>query len=185
VKDTDETLMERAREGDLAAFECLVDRFKVSVFSLVAHIVPAREDAEEAAQDTFLKLFKSRGLYESGRPVRPWILKIAANAARDMARRRRAQQQVSSDYLEDHGIELADPRHQPPPRHRIESEEVRLLIQEMGDAYRIPLVLKYLEGMNNQEIAALMDVSLSSLKVKLARAKDLLLQRIKRLQEKP
>jgi RNA polymerase sigma-70 factor (ECF subfamily) len=112
-------------------------------------------------------------------------LKIAANAARDMARRRRAQQQVSSDYLEDHGIELADPRHQPPPRHRIESEGGRLLIQEMGDAYRIPLVLKYLEGMYNQEIAALIDVSLSSLKVKLARAKDLLLHRIKRLQEKP
>ncbi len=68
---TDEELMSEVKEGDIVAFETLVDRFKGTVYSLAYGMLRSREDAEEAAQDTFVKLFKARDRFEDGRRLEP------------------------------------------------------------------------------------------------------------------
>ena len=184
MRESSEELMTRVRTGDLEAFEDLVERFKVGVFSFAYQIVRSREDAEEAAQDTFLKLFRAREDYETGRAVSPWVLKIAANTCKDLLRRRKGRQKVSSDNLNELGFEVADPHYELPARHRIEADEVRSLMNGLSDGYRIPLVLKYLNGMTNREISDALGISLSNVKVRLARARELLMHRLRRLQEK-
>ena len=185
MHESDEDLMLRAKEGDLDAFEALVERLKVFVYSLTVHILRSREDAEEAAQDTFVKLFRARTLYQAGRAVAPWVLRIAANSARDLARRRRVHQKTSAVRLEETPVEPVDPRGVGPSgRHQIEPEEVQALLGNLSESYRLPLVLKYFQNLSNQEIADTLGISLSNIKVKLARARELILARLRTMQER-
>jgi RNA polymerase sigma-70 factor (ECF subfamily) len=184
VHETDEDLMLRAKDGDLDAFETLVERLKVFVYSLTVHILRSREDAEEAAQDTFVKLFRARTLYQPGRAVVPWVLRIASNSARDLARRRRVHQRSGAVRLEESPTEPVDPRGTGSGRHQIEPEEVQALLSNLSESYRLPLVLKYFQNLSNQEIADALGISLSNIKVKLARARELVLARLRTMQGK-
>ena len=81
--------MLRVQSGDLGAFEQLVERYQDMVYGLALSILRSPEDAEEAAQDAFLKLFRARDQFDATREVEPWLLRIAGNACRDRLRRRR------------------------------------------------------------------------------------------------
>ena len=82
--------MAAVKGGDIAAFETLVERYKEVVFGLARSMLRNREDAEEAAQDTFVKLFRARDQFDPDRRLEPWLLRIAGNTCRDMLRRRRS-----------------------------------------------------------------------------------------------
>src|SRR5262249_18547325 len=91
-------LMLRVQAGDLVAFEQLVERYQSMVYGLALSILRTPEDAEEAAQDAFVKLFRARAQFDGTRDLEPWLLRIAGNACRDRLRRRRAS---SLPLLED------------------------------------------------------------------------------------
>lgn len=177
ARASDEELMRLVRDGDLVAFERLVERFKVGVFSLCYQILRSREDAEEASQDAFVKAFRARESYDVERKVSPWLLRIASNAARDILRKRQARVVVNTDLLSAEAEQLLDPD-QLRSDSKLESEEVHKALGELSEQYRTPLVLKYLHGLTNQEIADTMGMSLSSLKVRLSRARELLHARL-------
>ncbi len=86
---SDNELMLRIQAGDLEAFAQLVERYQAMVHGLAVSILRRTEDAEEAAQDTFLKVFRARSQFDGLRKVEPWLLRIAGNACRDRLRRRR------------------------------------------------------------------------------------------------
>ena len=87
-RPSDPQLMLRAKSGDTDAFELLVERHKDMVYMVCYSVLRSRQDAEEAAQDTFLKLFRKRHLYDESRALVPWLLRIAGYTSRDLARRR-------------------------------------------------------------------------------------------------
>ena len=169
--------MHLVRKGDLAAFEQLIERYKVSVYSLCFQMLRSREDAEEASQDTFVKAFRARDTYDTERKVAPWLLRIASNASRDILRKRSARVVVNSDLLVAESDRLPDLRGDE-PENRMDSEEVYQALGGLSEGYRTPLVLKYLHGLTNQEIADSMGMSLSSLKVRLSRAREILHSRL-------
>lgn len=177
ARASDEELMRAVREGDLLAFERLVERFKVGVFSLCFQILRSREDAEEASQDAFVKAFRARESYDTERKVSPWLLRIASNAARDILRKRQVRLVVNTELLSAEADQLFDPAGQQGDS-KLEGEEVHKALGELSEQYRTPLVLKYLHGLTNQEIADTMGMSLSSLKVRLSRARELLHARL-------
>ncbi len=178
ARATDEELMSRVREGDLAAFERLIERFKVGVFSLCYQILRSREDAEEASQDTFVKAFRARETYDEERKVSPWLLRIASNAARDILRKRQTRTLVNSDILAVEPDQVSNLNPDGDGVHRLDNEEVHRALGDLSEQYRTPIVLKYLHGLTNQEIADTIGVSLSSLKVRLSRARELLHARL-------
>ncbi len=173
--------MAEVKDGDIAAFESLVDRHKGSVFSLAYGMLRSREDAEEAAQDTFVKLFRARDLFEEGRRLEPWLLRIAGNTCRDLLRRRRADGGPRSTSL---SAELADivagQRHD--GRDPLESgrQAIRHELGQLSDKLRLPLVLRYVNGLTNRQVADVLGISVSNVKVRMARAKDLLQNRLER-----
>ena len=177
AKASDEELMLRVTEGDLDAYEHLVERFKVPVFSLCFQMLRSREDAEEASQDTFVKAFRARATYDRERKVSPWLLRIASNAARDILRKRTSRVVVNSDLLAAESDRIPDGREDAAER-RLDHEEVAKVLATLSETYRTPLVLKYLHGLTNQEIADSIGLSLSSLKVRLSRARELLHDRL-------
>jgi RNA polymerase sigma-70 factor (ECF subfamily) len=177
-RSSDEDLMVLVGRGDLQAFEHLVERYKVGVFSLCFQILRSREDAEEASQDTFIKAFRARDVYDPTRKVAPWLLRIASNAARDVLRKRETRIVVDTDLLVAEADALPDRRDDRSDAQRVDSEEVQRVLGELSEGYRMPLVLKYLNGLTNQEIAESLGMSLSSLKVRLARAREILHSRL-------
>jgi len=176
--------MLRVQAGDLAAFEQLVERYQNMVYGLALSIVRSPEDAEEAAQDAFIKLFRARHQFDGSRDLEPWLLRIAGNACRDRLRRRRA---ASLPVLDD--IDGADLAQQlPDTRAGISAAQalqqmVRSELDRLSERARLPLELKYLRGMTNQQIADALGISVSNVKVQLARAKDVLQSRLERVME--
>lgn len=178
--------MLRVQAGDLEAFERLVERFQNLVYGLAMSMLRRAEDAEEAAQDTFLKLFRARDQFDGQRNLGPWLLRIAGNACRDKLRRRRvAELPVARldgddrDPLRD----LPDARAGLGAANSHEAPTIRGELSQLSDKVRIPLELKYLRGMTNQQIAEALAISVSNVKVQLARGKDILASRLQGLRE--
>lgn len=170
------------RSSDLGALETLVERHKGTVYRLAYSMLRSREDAEEAAQDTFLKLYRARDRYDDARPLEPWLLRIAANSCRDHLRRRKTGTlpvgSDDQDYLE---RAIADPRSE--GGFEATAGAVRHEIGRLSERLREPLVMKYVAGSTNRQIADALGISVSNVKVRIAQAKDLLASRLERILE--
>lgn len=185
MQPTNEELMLQVKRGDdLEALEQLVERFKGVVYSLAYSMLRSREDAEEAAQDTFLKLHRARGLYEEGRPLEPWLLRIAGNTSRDVLRRRKTSALPVAQHDDGNFLEnlVADPGTLDDGRIAT-SRAVHHEVSQLSDRLRLPLVMKYIAGATNRQIADALGISVSNVKVRLSRAKDVLQSRLERIVE--
>lgn len=176
--------MLRVQAGDLAAFEQLVERYQTMVYGLALSILRAPEDAEEAAQDAFVKLFRARHQYDGTRDLEPWLLRIAGNACRDRLRRRKAATMpLLEDAMgEDMAANLPDPASTGAAAVTLQ-HVVRGELERLSERSRQPLELRYLHGFTNAQIAAALGISVSNVKVQLARAKDVLQSRLERVLE--
>ena len=181
---TNERLMRQVKLGEVAAFETIVDRHKGAVYGLCFSMLRSREDAEEASQDTFLKLFRSRHLFDDTRPLQPWLLRIAGNTSRDLLRRRMTNQVGVRGADSELMMKLVeDPRSVRSQERAATRQAVRHAIDQMNDRFREPLVLRYLNGLTNVEIAQTLGISLSNVKIRLARAKDVLSSRLSEVRD--
>lgn len=177
--------MLQVQAGDLGAFEQLVARYQAMVHSLAKSILRRPEDAEEATQDAFLKLFRARATFDSGRVLEPWLLRIAGNACRDKLRRRRVAElpvgrsPAQADSLRD----LPDARAAQIQTRQHVDHTIRSELEQLSARVREPLELKYLRGFTNQQIAAALGISVSNVKVRLARGKDILASRLQGVHE--
>ncbi len=176
--------MLRVQSGDLAAFEQLVERYQDMIYGLALSIVRSPEDAEEAAQDAFVKLFHARGHFDPSREVEPWLLRIAGNACRDRLRRRKAHAlpMLRGEDDEDLAQQLPDPHAEQDAAVSMQ-QAIRIELDRLSERARLPLELKYLRGLTNQQIADALGISLSNVKVQLARAKDILASRLEKVLE--
>lgn len=175
--------MLRVQSGDLGAFEQLVERYQDMVYGLALSILRSPEDAEEAAQDAFLKLFRARDQFDPTREVEPWLLRIAGNACRDRLRRRRvsgALPVMKDDGADALAARVADPAASADNAAAMQ-QAVRAELDRLSERARLPLELKYLRGMTNLQIAESLGISVSNVKIQIARAKDVLASRLERV----
>jgi RNA polymerase sigma-70 factor (ECF subfamily) len=180
-REPDEQLMRKVQAGDLAAFERLVDRFKSAVYRFAYSMLRTPEDAEEAAQDTFIKLFRRRDLFDTQRALEPWLLRIAGNTCRDLLRRRRtAQLPIARDPDGGSLVHLLTDERDT-EQGQWTGQAVRHALEQLSDRHRLPLLLKYEQQMTNQQIADALGISVSNVKVRVARAKEVLQSRLDRV----
>jgi RNA polymerase sigma-70 factor (ECF subfamily) len=177
TKLTDQDLMARVKAGDVESFETLVERHKGAVYGLALSMLRRREEAEEAAQDAFLKLFRRRELFDSDRALTPWLLQITANTCRDRIRRMRVAELPRAKDA-DGGLLAQIPGAAETQTRQTVHQAVRHELARLSDRHRIPLELKYLHQWSNQQIAEALGISVSNVKVRVARAKDLLASRL-------
>ncbi|MHC5064129.1 MAG: RNA polymerase sigma factor [Planctomycetota bacterium] len=161
------------------------ERYKGMAYSLSYSMLRSREDAEEAAQDTFVKLFRSQQRFDAQRSLEPWLMRIAGNTCRDLLRRRRAARLplVSSADHEHLAQRVADAASFRREWTEATSQAVRHEVDKLSEKLRLPLLLKYLSGSTNRQIAQTLGISVSNVKVRLARAKDILQSRLERVME--
>ncbi|MGZ0014843.1 RNA polymerase sigma factor [Yeosuana sp. AK3] len=158
-------------EGNTNAFSVLVDRYKDLVFSLALKMVKNREEAEEIAQDTFIKVFKSLSQFKGDSKFSTWIYKVTCNTCLDrLKKHKRELQVVSIDEFNTNQIKSLDNA-----LDAMENEERRQAIQDCinllpsDDAFL--LTLFYFEEQTLDEIAKVINVTANNVKVKLFRSR--------------
>ncbi len=173
--DADEALVAKTLQGELAAFEQLVERYRDVVFRVAARIV-GPEEAADVSQDAFLRAFHRLDRFEQAAPFRGWLLQITQNAARD-ARTRRQRHPIES--LGDEEVSLdPDPHRQPAfeLEHHECQQRLELKLRLLPEQYRSLLVLRDLEELPYGEIAEVLDMPLGSVKGRLHRARAELIE---------
>ncbi len=173
--EPDETLIERTLQGDLAAFEHLVERHRGIVFRVATRIV-GPDDAEDVSQDAFLRAFHRLGQYRGAATFRTWLLQITQNTALNTltrARRRPTEMVDESPEAADR-----DPVRQPVTEleRREREHRLELKLRTLRPEYRSLLVLRDLEGLSYNEISEVLEMPLGSVKGRLHRARDELIE---------
>ena len=163
---TDAGLLEAAAGGSHAAFAEIVNRHFQPVYRLVWRMTGGAADAEDLAQDAFVKLWRNPSQVREGAALKGWLMRVASNAVIDGSRRPRAS------ALEE-APEIRDPQARPDaPLDREQAARlVDARIAALPDRQRQALSLVYFEGLTNIEAAAVLEVSVDALESLLARAR--------------
>ncbi len=166
-------LVERAREGDLDAFNDLVELHQDHLYGLVARLVPDRDQAGDAVQEAFFSAYRNLGSFRGG-SVRSWLGRIAINAAMDAQRYRKRRPAQPYPELEDEAWQPPADASEDPERVAIAAERSRALgdaLARIGDEQRTAIVLFDIEGYDYAEIAELTGVSLGTVKSRIHRGR--------------
>ena len=170
-----------AKEGRDAAFRELVRRYERPVFSLVYRVVRDRDTAEDLAQDTFVKVLNHIDRYRPEFKFSSWLFKIANNVAIDHLRRRTidtvslegSRYATTTDQVEATSVRVA--ASQESPLEELESRElgsaIERAIARLRPEYRACILLRHVEDRSYEEIAAMLDIPLGTVKTYIHRAR--------------
>jgi RNA polymerase sigma-70 factor (ECF subfamily) len=166
----EELLVERARRGDAAAFEELVVAHQEIAFRTAYLIARDASDAEEAAQDGFVKAFRALGRFRAGEPFRPWLLAIVANEARN--RRRSAGRRAALALRAGVEDRLGDAAPSPEAALVAGEGRARLLaaVEALRDDDRDVIACRYLLELSEEETATALDLPRGTVKSRTHRA---------------
>jgi RNA polymerase sigma-70 factor (ECF subfamily) len=171
-------LVRAAQRGDRDAFGVLMSRHVQSILSLTTRMLGATADAEDAAQETFVAAFKSLSGFQSGAKFSTWLYRIAVNKCHDSLRSR--VETVALDPSDDQSgiaLEAAD---QVTPHRELERTELSLAlergIRDLPPLYRESFILRHVEGLDYDEMSAILDVSRDTLKMRVYKARTILCQ---------
>ncbi|GAC1526323.1 MAG: sigma-70 family RNA polymerase sigma factor [Thermoleophilaceae bacterium] len=169
---SDETLVAQAQSGNRDAFEELVRRHADRLFAVLLRFNGNRADAEEASQEAFLRAWRSIGRFEGRAKFFTWVYRIAINEAKRIGECRPPADRVVSSQ-EDPVEHVADNR-AGGPEHAERAELFAVLeraIEALPEDYRLPLVLRDIEGLSTTEAADVLDLGEAALKSRLHRAR--------------
>jgi RNA polymerase sigma-70 factor (ECF subfamily) len=169
--DREGELVARARDGDRDAFEQLVLLYADRLYAVVLRVSGNRDEAEEVVQETFLRAWRSLHRFEGRSQFFTWLYRIGINEARRGHERRKVRPQLAP--LADAAAEIPDERDA--PHARAQTHELRLALERAILAlpldYRMPLVLRDVEGLSTAQAAAVMDLGEAAFKSRLHRAR--------------
>ena len=169
------TLIQKARMGDLAAFESLVRRYQREIFAYAVRLAPRVDLAEDLVQDVFIESFRSLDGYQGKGPFSQWLRGIVRNLARQQWQRLSQQRGVERDGLAEFVEQLADRTAKVDPL--ILSEQVAAMGRCMGkltDRASQLVRMRHVQGLNSQEIARLIGGKASTVRMGLTRVLETL-----------
>jgi len=173
VQRRDIILLERARDGDLDAFNDLVALYQDQLFALVVRMVPDRDQASDAVQEAFFSAFRNLRSFRGG-SVKSWLNRICVNAAMDTQRARKRRPSQPYPELEDETWQPPAGAEADPERTALDVERTRALSDALGRItldQRAAIVLYDVEGYDYGEIAEMTGVSLGTVKSRIHRGR--------------
>jgi RNA polymerase sigma-70 factor (ECF subfamily) len=166
LPDEVRALAERCLAGDQTAMLALVDRFQGQVFGLCYRMLGHRQDAEDTAQESFVRALRSLANWDQDRPFLPWLLAIAGNRCRTFLARR-MQRPAASPIVE----HLPDREHLAEPANNL-AEELTLALDQLRKEYRQAFLLFHQQELSYADIAAALDCPLGTVKTWVHRARQ-------------
>ena len=179
----DSELVVRSKDGDLQAFNFIVQRYQSQVLNLSARIIGDRGRAEDVTQETFISAYQAIGRFRGG-SLPAWLMRIAANASRDSLRgSRRRPEQSLDESLESQSFQPVSA--EPSPEEHAERSELNAELQKailaLSDDQRAVLVLIDVQGFSYEETIESVGASIGTVKSRLNRARrrvrDILMER--------
>lgn len=174
----DHLLMKRIAMGDDQAFATLIERHQDMVVGTVAKMLGNASEAEDISQQVFLRIWKSAKRYKPSAKFTTYLFTITRNLVFNEIRRRKRRNEVSSDEREENAhIEISDSDERRPDR-QLERQELTKIVDKaiaaLPEQQRLAVVLRRYEQMPYEEIAEILDISLSAVKSQLFRARTTL-----------
>ena len=170
---SDRDLIQRARRGDAEAFGELVLRHQTSVFNVCYRILHERAEAEDLAQETFIRAREWLHTFDEERVFGPWVRRVAANVCLNHLESQKGTAELDEERDAD---ESQRPETQVEVRER--SEQIRSALASLPAHYRVVIELRHYQELSYEEIAAELNIPLSDVKSHLFRARKLLAEKL-------
>jgi RNA polymerase sigma-70 factor (ECF subfamily) len=173
----DHSLVQACRDGRTEAFGLLVERYQRRLYPTVLRLVGSAEDAEDVLQDAFFRAFEKLGQFQGESSFYTWIYRIAVNLALSGHRRRRVRASHTSAQrpLAARGLDAADLSAEADPALRLERAEreriVESALDRLAPEHRAVVVLKDFDGRRYEEIGAILDIPVGTVRSRLHRAR--------------
>ena len=178
-REVDQQLVERAQRGDKHAFELLVAKYQRRLGRLISRFVRNSAEVEDVTQDAFIKAYRALPAFRGDSAFYTWLYRIGINTAKNhlVAQGRRAPTSTAFDAEEAEDFEDAALLHEvATPENELMSKQVVEVVnsslQELPDDLRMALTLREIEGLSYEEIAAVMDCPIGTVRSRIFRARE-------------
>ena len=178
----DDGLVQRARAGELDAFEALVSRYEQRIFSLARRILRQEQDAEDVTQQTFLSALEHLNSFRGDSTFATWLFRIATHASLKVIRKRKGLKTVSLDEAAEENERMGSIPHpefiadwRQSPGELVQKHEIQQLLDEalmrLDEKHRLVFLLRDVEGFSVKETADALGLTEANTKVRLLRAR--------------
>jgi RNA polymerase sigma-70 factor (ECF subfamily) len=172
-------LVKRARRGDLGAYDELVKRYQERIYATVYHMTSNHEDANDLAQEAFIKAFHALKSFKGGSSFYTWVYRIAVNKTINFLKQRKNKTQMSLDDLDfnaEHDPDLVALISEKTPRREVGlselQEKLNVALQRLSEPHRLVVTLHDVQGLSHEEIAKIMDCNIGTVRSRLFYARQ-------------
>lgn len=163
----DAVWIDRVKKGDSDAFRMLYEQFTGSATRTAIAITRNHEMAKDAVQETFIRVYRNIGQYDSSKPFEPWFYRILTNECNRLLKKEsQPPHRIVDEWRENN----------PPPFQL--PVDIYEAIQSLKDLYRIPFILKYLNDFTVKEISEVLELNVNTVKTRIFQARNLIKQTI-------
>lgn len=181
MEQNEQLLLEKAKAGDVAAFEELIEAYQKKVFNLALRMIGNADDAADLAQEAFIRIFKAISGFKEQSSFSTWVYRITTNVCLDEIRKRKNRRVISLDeelHMDDGDIKRQVESDGPRPDEAAEREELRRIVNEAINSLpveqRTAITLRDLNGMSYDQIAQILDCPAGTVKSRINRARQAL-----------
>jgi RNA polymerase sigma factor (sigma-70 family) len=172
-------LVKRARDGDLESYDELVKRYQERIYATVYHMTSNHEDANDLAQEAFIKAFHALKSFKGGSSFYTWVYRIAVNKTINFLKQRKNKAQMSLDDLDfnaEHDPDLVALISDKTPRREVNlaelQEKLNGAMQKLSEPHRLVVTLHDVQGLSHEEIAKIMDCNIGTVRSRLFYARQ-------------
>lgn len=172
---TDEDLIARFQEGDLYAFDQIVNRYKDQLVNFAYRFLGDKEDAEDITQETFLRVYKKKNAYKNVAKFSTWIYTIAGNLAKTELRRRKRKKLMSLTNLgfedKDFEIKSEDPRPDEALDKVVKNDLIQSAIDSLPEKFKEVIIFRDIQELSYEEISKIVKIPLGTVKSRVNRGR--------------
>src|SRR5215475_10660544 len=172
-------LVRKARHGDLESYDELVKRYQERIYATVYHMTSNHEDANDLAQEAFIKAFHALKSFKGGSSFYTWVYRIAVNKTINFLKQRKNRTQMSLDDLDfnaEHDPDLVALISDKTPRREINlaelQEKLNIAMQKLSEPHRLVVTLHDVQGLSHEEIANIMECNIGTVRSRLFYARQ-------------
>ena len=175
----EDELVRRARRGELTAYDELVRRYQERIYATIYHMTSNHEDANDLAQEAFIKAFHALKSFKGGSSFYTWVYRIAVNKTINFLKQRKNKAQLSLDDLDfnaEHDPDLVALISDKTPRRDINlaelQEKLNSAMQKLSEPHRLVVTLHDVQGLSHEEIARIMECNIGTVRSRLFYARQ-------------
>ncbi|MDN4527238.1 RNA polymerase sigma factor SigW [Fictibacillus fluitans] len=181
------SLVTQVKSGNREAFEGLVEIYKDKIYRLCYRMVGDRHEAEDLAQEAFVRAFVNIDKYSGSYKFSTWLYRIATNLCIDRLRKRKPDYSMDAEIPGTEGATLysqvadADPLPEDEVEEKEKRDQLQQEIMKLPEKYRTAILLKYIEDMSLEEISSVMDLPVPTVKTRIHRGREALKKAYKKV----